>query len=142
MSKRRVVVTGLGMLTPLGNTVDATWKAILSSQSGVGAITRFDASVMNTRIAAEVKNFEPKDFMLPEVFRKTDRFAQMGVAAARLAIDDAGIEGIINKKMASSIVCRTQWGYIMIEFLKRAREPFGKTRKKRARCVGKKFPFS
>jgi len=94
---KRVAITGLGILTPIGIGVEETWRASLAGKSGVGDITLFDASNYETKIAAEVKDFEPKDFMLPEVFRKTDRFAQMGVAAARMAIEDAQIESLIDE---------------------------------------------
>lgn len=96
MSKR-VAITGLGLLTPIGIGVKETWESALAGKSGVGEITLFDASNYETKIAAEIKNFEPKDFMLPEVFRKTDRFAQLGVAAARMAIEDSKIESLINE---------------------------------------------
>lgn len=88
---RRIVITGLGAVTPIGIGVDEMWSASLAGKSGVGEITLFDASNYETKIAAEVKKFDPKSFMLPEVHRKTDRFAQMGVAAARMAVEDAAL---------------------------------------------------
>ncbi len=95
--RKRVVVTGLGAVTPIGIGVNDFWKAAIDGHSGVGPITLFDASAYEIQIAAEVKNFNPADFMLPEVFRKTDRFAQLGVAAARMAIEDAGLESQIDQ---------------------------------------------
>ena len=95
--KRRVVVTGMGAVTPIGIGLNNFWQASLEGVSGVGEITLFDAHDYETHIAAEVKNFNPQDFMLPEVYRKTDRFAQMGVAAAGMAIDDAGIKSLIDR---------------------------------------------
>ena len=95
--KRRVVVTGMGAVTPIGIGLNEFWQASINGKSGVGDITLFNAEGYETHIAAEVKNFDPKDFMLPEVFRKTDRFAQMGVAAAKMAIEDAGIGSLIEK---------------------------------------------
>lgn len=92
MTRRRVVVTGLGMVSPLGNTVSQTWEAILSSKSGVGPITRFDPAVMSTRIAAEVKNFDPSLACDAREARRLDTFVLFGVEAARQAMEDAGIE--------------------------------------------------
>ena len=95
---RRIVITGMGALTSIGIGIDKMWESALSGKSGVGEVSLFDASNYETKIAAEVKNFDPKDFMLPEVFRKTDRFAQMGVAAARMAVEDAGLNAFIEKE--------------------------------------------
>ncbi len=95
--KRRVVITGMGAVTPIGIGLINFWEAAIQGRSGVGEITLFDAQNYQNHTAAEVKNFDPKDFMLPEVFRKTDRFAQMGVAATKMAIEDSGIEQLIDK---------------------------------------------
>lgn len=95
--KRRIVVTGMGAVTPIGIGVKNLWEACVSGQSGVGEISLFDAQNYETRTAAEVKNFNPGDFMLPEVYRKTDRFAQMGIAAARMALEDAGLKSKYDK---------------------------------------------
>ena len=95
--KKRIVVTGIGAVTPLGIGIKNLWKACIAGQSGVGEVTLFDATNYETRTAAEVKNFNPSDFMLPEVYRKTDRFAQMGIAAARMALEDAGLESHYDK---------------------------------------------
>ncbi len=92
MSKRRVVVTGLGVVSPVGNTVEASWNSILKGKSGVGPITRFDASSYATRIAAEVKDFDPSLSLSKKEARKLDLFVQFAVEASRQALDDSGIE--------------------------------------------------
>ena len=89
---RRAVVTGLGAITPIGNDVATFWSNLVAGVSGVGPITQFDASDQEVRIAAEVKGFEPRDWMDFKQARRMSRFAQMAVAAARQAIDDAGLE--------------------------------------------------
>jgi 3-oxoacyl-[acyl-carrier-protein] synthase II len=90
--RRRVVVTGLGMVTPLGNTVDATWDGIVAGKSGIGQITRFDTTGLETTIAGELKDFDPTLFMDRKEVRRADRFAQMAVTAAGQALRDAKIE--------------------------------------------------
>lgn len=91
MQRRRVVVTGLGMVTPIGLTVDSTWQAILSGKSGVTHITHFDASDLNCQICACVKNFDPCLYMSEKDLKKRDMFIQYGMAAAHQAIKDSGI---------------------------------------------------
>ncbi|HEY3218104.1 MAG TPA: beta-ketoacyl-ACP synthase II [Candidatus Limnocylindria bacterium] len=90
--RRRVVVTGLGMITPLGATVEKTWKGILAGKSGIDTITRFDTTGLETTIAGEVRDFEPTDYMDRKEVRRADRFAQMAVAAAGQALRDARVE--------------------------------------------------
>jgi 3-oxoacyl-[acyl-carrier-protein] synthase II len=90
MSKRRVVVTGLGIVSPVGNGVAQAWDSLLAGRSGVGPITHFDASVLPTRIAAEVKGFNPADWMPAKETRRSDTFIHYGLAATRMALDDAG----------------------------------------------------
>jgi 3-oxoacyl-[acyl-carrier-protein] synthase II len=90
-SGRRVAITGLGLVSPLGIGVQRNWEALLRGQSGIGPITRFDASRHSTRIAGEVKSFDPLAFMDRKDVRKTDLFIQFALAAATLAVDDAGI---------------------------------------------------
>lgn len=92
MNGRRVVVTGLGMVSPLGLNVDETWKNLLDSKSGVEPIESFDVSQFNTRFSASVKGFDPKEFMSPKDARKFDPFVQMGIAASVQAIKDSGFE--------------------------------------------------
>ena len=92
MTKRRVVVTGLGSITPVGLDVKSTWEAILASKSGVGMIDAFDASNLPVRICAAVKNFDPAPYLEPKEARKNDLFVQFAIAAATQAIVDAGLE--------------------------------------------------
>ncbi|MBI5755430.1 MAG: beta-ketoacyl-ACP synthase II [Nitrospirae bacterium] len=87
--KRRVVVTGIGLITPLGTGVEKSWQALCEGRSGVGRITRFDPSGLPSQIAAEVKDFEPADFIEKKEIKKMDRFTQFGVAASRMAVEDA-----------------------------------------------------
>jgi len=89
---RRVVITGVGALTPLGLSVKETWDALCEGRSGIGRITRFDPSGLSTQIAGEVKGFEATNFMDRKVARRTDLFAQYAIAATRMAISDANIE--------------------------------------------------
>lgn len=89
--KRRVVITGFGALTPLGEGLVPFWDGLLKGRSGVGPITQFDASDYTTRIAAEVKGFDPTSYMDRKESRRMDRFAQFAVAATRLALEDASL---------------------------------------------------
>ena len=93
MEKRRVVITGLGAITPLGNSVDEFWAGIKAAKSGIAPITQFDASINKVHYAAEVKNFNPGDYMDSKDARKMARFTQFGVAAAKMCLDDAGLMG-------------------------------------------------
>ena len=90
MSKRRVVITGLGIVSPVGNTVPEAWDNIVNGRSGITTITRFDASELPTRIAGEVKNFNAADWMSAKEVRRMDSFIHFGLAAAKMALDDAG----------------------------------------------------
>lgn len=90
---RRVVITGLGAITPLGNSVDEFWAGIKAGKSGIGPITQFDASINKVHYAAEVKNFDPSLYMDSKDARKMARFTQFGVAAAKQCIEDAGLMG-------------------------------------------------
>ena len=92
MSKRRVVITGLGILSPLGNDLASTWDGIKAGRSGIGPITHFDASTFPTRIAGEVKDFDPAAFIGPKDIKKMDPFVHYGVAAGLMAIQDAGLD--------------------------------------------------
>ena len=89
--ERRVVVTGLGLVTPLGIGNDASWQAAIAGKSGIGPITRFDASQLPCRIAGEVKDFDPSLFMDRKEARRNDLFIQFGLAGAQLALQDAGL---------------------------------------------------
>lgn len=88
---RRVVITGFGLVSPLGVGKAANWEAFLRGESGIGPISRFDASAYSTRIAGQVPNFDPLNFIDKKEARKMDRFIQFAVAAAHLAVEDAGI---------------------------------------------------
>lgn len=90
--KKRIVITGLGAVTPLGNDAPATWEALLAGRSGIGPITCFDASDMDVRIAAEVKDFDLDAIFDRRVVRRNDRFTLLALEAARQAIADAGLE--------------------------------------------------
>src|SRR6059058_1872163 len=91
-TERKVVITGLGVVSPLGNDVEALWSGLISGKCGVAKITAFDVSQFDCRIAAEVKNFDPTPaFPSPKEIRRTDRFAQFGVYAAHQAMKDAGL---------------------------------------------------
>jgi 3-oxoacyl-[acyl-carrier-protein] synthase II len=87
--KRRVVITGLGVLTPLGIGVEKSWQALCQGKSGIGMITRFDATDFGTRIAGEVRDFNPQDFMRRKLVQRTDRFIQFAIAASQMAMEDS-----------------------------------------------------
>ncbi|PXF56017.1 MAG: beta-ketoacyl-[acyl-carrier-protein] synthase II [Deltaproteobacteria bacterium] len=89
---RRVVVTGLGLLCPLGIGVEASWANLTAGKSGIGPVTRFDTKDYPSRIAGEVKDFEPVDFMPEKLVKRVDPFVRLGLAAAQMAIEDAGLE--------------------------------------------------
>jgi len=91
MSKRRVVVTGLGVVSPIGIGAKEAWDNLLAGRSGVGPITKFDASLLPTRIAAEVKNFKAADWMPPKETRRSDTFIHYGLAATKMALEDASL---------------------------------------------------
>jgi 3-oxoacyl-[acyl-carrier-protein] synthase II len=92
MNKRRVVVTGLGIVSPVGNDIATAWKNVVGGHSGIGPITRFDASAFATRIAGEVKDFDPTQWIAPKDVKKMDPFIHYGLAASLQAVKDAGIE--------------------------------------------------
>ena len=92
MSLKRVVVTGLGALTPVGNTAEETWTNLLDGKSGAGPITRFDASLFKTHFACEVKDFVPNDLLDRKEARRMDRFTQFGMVVADEAIADSGLD--------------------------------------------------
>ena len=92
MSKRRVVVTGLGLITPVGIGVKESWANIINGQSGIGKITKFDCSTYPSQVAGEVKNFDPLAYIPPKDARRMDTFIQFGIAAGIEAFKDSGIE--------------------------------------------------
>ena len=92
MSKRRVVITGLGIVSPVGNTVDEAWRNIISGQSGITRITRFDTATFSSQVAGEVKNFDITAYLNPKEARRMDLFMHYGMAAGMQAIRDAGLD--------------------------------------------------
>jgi 3-oxoacyl-[acyl-carrier-protein] synthase II len=92
LSRRRVVVTGLGIVCPIGNTVAEAWSSVLAGKSGIGRITRFDASPLSSQIAGEVKNFDVAAYLSPKEARRMDRFIHLGIAAGVQALKDSGLE--------------------------------------------------
>lgn len=101
MAKRRVVVTGLGMVTPLGLNVADSWSALLAGKSGVRTITAFDASQFPVKICADVKNFDPLLYLDPKEARKTEAFTQFAIAASAQAFADSGL--IVTEKISNRI---------------------------------------
>jgi len=89
---KRVVITGIGVVSPVGIGKKAFWESLKSGRSGVGRITRFDPSEVPVKIAAEVKDFNPHQFMDKKLIKRTDRFSQFGIAAAKMAVEDSGID--------------------------------------------------
>jgi len=89
--RQRVVITGLGAISPLGNDVASNWQALLAGRSGIGPITNFDASEFPVRIAGEVRGFDPADYLEKKDIKKIDPFAQYAIAGAQQALDDAGL---------------------------------------------------
>jgi 3-oxoacyl-[acyl-carrier-protein] synthase II len=105
---RRVVVTGLGMVTPLGTGVDKNWEAVCAGKSGIGPITRFDASDFSCQIAGEIKDFRPEDFMDNQMVRRFDIFIHYGIASARMAMEDSGLK--IDSGNSERVGCITGCG--------------------------------
>lgn len=92
MTKRRVVITGLGIVSPVGNSVAEAWSNVLEGKSGIGPITQFDVSAFASRFSGSVRNFDPKDYIAAKDVKKMDPFIHYGIAAACQAIKDAGLE--------------------------------------------------
>lgn len=90
--KRRVVITGVGVVSPVGNDAETFWNSLLEGKSGIDRVAAFDASDYPTQIAGEVKNFDPEQYMDKKDIRRTDRFVQFGLAAAKMAVEDAKLE--------------------------------------------------
>ncbi len=91
MSKRRVVITGLGCISPVGNTIEAAWANLLAGQSGIDIITKFDASAFSCKIAGEIKGFQVEEYMSAKEARTMDTFIHYGIAAAMQAVKDSGL---------------------------------------------------
>ena len=92
MNFRRVVVTGLGALTPIGNTVSEYWNGLCNGVSGAGPITKFDPEKFRTKFACEVKNFEPTDFLERREARRMDTFTQYAMVVSDEAFNDSGLD--------------------------------------------------
>ena len=92
MEKRRVVITGIGMVTPLGIGNDPTWAGLLEGRSGVSLITKFDTSAYPCKIAGEIRDFAPEDWIEKKEIKKSDTFIHYAIAASQFAVDDAGLE--------------------------------------------------
>jgi 3-oxoacyl-[acyl-carrier-protein] synthase II len=102
--ERRVVITGLGVVTPIGNDIETFWKNLISGQCGIETITSFDPTPFDTQIAGQVKNFDPKPaFPSPKEIRRTDRYSQLGVYAGHMALLDSGLE--LDKENRDEIGC-------------------------------------
>ena len=102
--ERRVVVTGIGCVSPLGIGVDETWEGIVEGRSGITRITKFDASNLPSQIAGEVKNFKPQDFMPEKLVSRVDTFIQYAIASARMALEDAKLVEVELGERAGVIV--------------------------------------
>lgn len=99
MPKRRVVITGMGIVSPVGNTISDAWDNLLNGKSGITRITRFDASALASQIAGEVKDFDIAQYMIVKEARRMDIFIHYGMAAAMQAVKDAGIEDVTNSEI-------------------------------------------
>ena len=92
MSKRRVAITGIGVVTPIGIARDGLWTGLRAARSAVRTVTRFDPSPFRSHIAAEIDDFHPGDFLEQKRAKRLDRFGQFAVACARLALEDAALD--------------------------------------------------
>jgi len=92
MSKRRVVVTGMGIVSPVGNSLETAWEAVSNGRSGIGKISHFDTTGYTTNIAGEVRDFDPKTWIPHKDAKRMDTFIHYGLAAAIMAMEDAGLE--------------------------------------------------
>src|SRR6267154_6184004 len=127
--KRRVVVTGIGLVTPLGNNVETTWAGLIAGRSGAGPITKFDAASFPARFACEVKGFDPLDYVVKKDARKMGAFTHYAIAASDEALADSGLKitGENAERVGSYIssVISDFWG-IEREHLKLLREGPGR----------------
>ncbi len=96
--KRRVVITGLGAISPIGNNVESLWDNLINAQCGVETITNFDTDDLKVKVAAQISDFEPLDYLKKNEIRKNDRFTQFAIAAAAQAVDDSQIMGKVDPK--------------------------------------------
>ncbi len=105
MSKRRVVVTGLGIISPVGSTVATAWEAVLKGQSGIGPVTRFDVSAFPVRFGGEVRGFDVSQYLTPKEARRMDDFMHYGVSAGIQAIADSGIDFDKTDRARCGVIC-------------------------------------
>ena len=105
---RRVVVTGVGMVTPLGTGLKQNWEALCAGESGIGPITKFDATDFSSKIAGEVSGFKSEDFMTKQQVRRFDVFIHYAVASARMAMEDSGLK--IDSANCTRVGCITGTG--------------------------------
>lgn len=95
--RRRVVITGVGMITPLGGGLEEQWRGLMDGRSGISEITRFDTSEFSVKIAGEVSDFDPLKWLTKREARRMDRFIQLAVSASKLAMSDAGLDGVLDE---------------------------------------------
>ena len=118
--KRRIVITGLGTVNPLGNTVEATWASVRAGRSGIGPVTKFDTTDIESKVAGEVKDFHPEEWIDPKNARKMALFSQYAVASAVQAARDAGLEGKIDAERTGVVIGNGVGGYeIVYESMRR-----------------------
>lgn len=98
---RRVVITGVGCISPVGNSAQESWQAIISGKSGVGRLTQIDPTPFSCKVAAEVKNFDPLKYLSPKEVKKADRFVQFAIGSSHMAIEDSGLN--VDKEDANRI---------------------------------------
>ena len=122
MSKRRVAVTGLGLLTPVGNNVEDSWKNIVAGKSGIAPITAFDASQFSSRISGSVKNFDASEYISPKEMKKMDTFIHFGIAAGTQALNDSGLE--VTDENAERIGVAIGSGIGGLPFIERNRDAY------------------
>ena len=106
----RIVITGIGVLSPLGNSLQESWDGAIAGRSGIGPITRFDASDLPCRIAGEVKDFKPKEFMNFKEARRMSRASQLAIAGARMAMQDAGLGETVPAPERAGVIVGTGMG--------------------------------
>jgi 3-oxoacyl-[acyl-carrier-protein] synthase II len=103
--KHRAVITGMGVISPVGSRLDEFWDNLMLGKSGIGLLTRFDTASLSTKVAAEVKDFEPTEWIEKKESRHMDRFAQFAIAAAKLAVQDSGLDfEKVNKERAGAVM--------------------------------------
>jgi len=104
MNKRRVVITGMGAVTPIGNNVQELWEGLIAGRNGAGKITKFDASIFATQFACEVKNFDPAVYIDKKELKRMDIYSQFALASAAMAIEDSKLDlSKINLNMAGVV---------------------------------------